>query len=72
MDDIAYDLPSTAPDTGLFALDTAELFGALIGEGGNKRSLSHICDQLHVPTQYLHNAGNDAHVCGHAVNMLMC
>ena len=52
-----------APQTGeVYVVDTADLFAALEGESGNTRSLERVCRHLQIPTQYLHNAGNDAHV----------
>jgi len=60
---LSYDPPSNSPTTGLFVVDTSDLFAALEGEGyGNRRSLERMCNFLRIPTQYLHNAGNDAHV----------
>ncbi|KZT12480.1 uncharacterized protein LAESUDRAFT_718741 [Laetiporus sulphureus 93-53] len=57
-----YLLPDQAPTSGIYIIDTAELFAALEGEsGGNKRSLERGCRLLQLPTEYLHNAGNDAH-----------
>ncbi|KAI0068534.1 hypothetical protein BV25DRAFT_1791899 [Artomyces pyxidatus] len=52
----------TADDPGLFVIDTAELFAALEGDssGAQKRSLERVCRHLQIPTDYLHNAGNDA------------
>lgn len=48
----------------LYVVDTAELFAALEGEGGaQKKSLERVCRLLRIPTEYLHNAGNDARVC---------
>jgi hypothetical protein len=56
-------LPDAKPDSGVFVLDTSDLFAALEGEGGhNRRSLERVCRHLQVPTSFLHNAGNDAHV----------
>lgn len=61
---IAYMLPDATPDDGIWVIDTAELFSALEGESGNdKRSLERVCRLLQIPTESLHNAGNDAHVC---------
>ncbi|KAG1892368.1 hypothetical protein F4604DRAFT_1565189 [Suillus subluteus] len=55
-------LPDAKPDSGVFVLDTSDLFAALEGEGGhNRRSLERVCRHLQVPTSFLHNAGNDAH-----------
>jgi hypothetical protein len=62
-------LPDAKPDTGVFVLDTSDLFAALEGEGGhNRRSLERVCRHLQVPTSFLHNAGNDAHVCSDLSN----
>ncbi|KIY74035.1 hypothetical protein CYLTODRAFT_364306 [Cylindrobasidium torrendii FP15055 ss-10] len=54
-------LPDTTPATGLYVLDTSELFAGLEGDGHNKRSLETVCHLLGIPTRGLHNAGNDAH-----------
>lgn len=59
---MSYVLPDIAPDTGVFVVDTSDLFAALEGESGNKRSLPSVCKHLNIPTTYLHNAGNDAYV----------
>jgi hypothetical protein len=57
-------LPDATPDDGIWVIDTGDLFAALEGEpGGNKRGLERICRHLQIPTEWLHNAGNDAHVC---------
>jgi hypothetical protein len=61
---LAYMLPDATPDDGIWVIDTGDLFAALEGEpGGNKRGLERICRHLQIPTEWLHNAGNDAHVC---------
>lgn len=50
------------PKSGYIVVDTQELFQALEGhESGNTRSLGQVCNQLQIRTQWLHNAGNDAH-----------
>ncbi|KAG7449106.1 uncharacterized protein BT62DRAFT_985479 [Guyanagaster necrorhizus] len=56
-------LPDAVPETGVYVVDTADLFGGLLGEDspGNKRGLEQMCHHLLVPTQHLHNAGNDAY-----------
>lgn len=61
---LSYLLPDAMPDEGIFVVDTADLIGALLGEGsgGNNRGLEKTCALLQVKTDYLHNAGNDAHV----------
>ncbi|KIK92712.1 hypothetical protein PAXRUDRAFT_13075 [Paxillus rubicundulus Ve08.2h10] len=59
---MAFLLPDTLPQDGVFIIDTSDLFAALEGEGGgNRRSLDRVCRHLQIPTAYLHNAGNDAH-----------
>jgi hypothetical protein len=59
---LSYILPDAVPEEGLFVVDTSDLFGALEGEGSaTRRSLDRVCKHLQVPTEYLHNAGNDAH-----------
>lgn len=63
LEGLSFNLPDATPDEGIFVVDTADLFAALEGEGAaNIRSLERICKHLQIPTQYLHNAGNDAHV----------
>ncbi|KAJ7475987.1 hypothetical protein FB451DRAFT_1245389 [Mycena latifolia] len=57
-----YELPDTTPSEGLFIVDTATLFAALIGLGrGDNPGLEQTCTKLGIETAYLHNAGNDAH-----------
>ena len=64
MPNLSFLLPEATPDEGIFVIDTSDLFAALEGEGGhNRRSLERVCRHLQVPTSFLHNAGNDAHVC---------
>ncbi|KAF7332088.1 hypothetical protein MKEN_00089300 [Mycena kentingensis (nom. inval.)] len=64
IDGILYDLPATPPSDGIYAVDTAILFAALVGdETLNRRSLQSICNLLKVEgadDTTLHNAGNDA------------
>ena len=60
---LSYILPEVIPESGIWIVDTAELIGALLGEEGNKRGLSKATNLLQIPTQDLHNAGNDAYVC---------
>lgn len=44
-------------------LDTRELFSALEGESfANQSKLERVCRLLGFKPEYLHNAGNDAHV----------
>lgn len=60
---LEYTLPSSAPISGIYVVDTADLFAALEGDSGSqKRSLERICRHLQIRTEFLHNAGNDAHV----------
>jgi hypothetical protein len=57
-------LPDATPDDGIWVIDTGDLFAALEGEpGSNKRGLERVCRHLQIPTEWMHNAGNDAHVC---------
>jgi hypothetical protein len=57
------DLPEAAPTKGIFVLDTRELFSALEGENSvNQSNLERVCRLLGFKPEYLHNAGNDAHV----------
>lgn len=61
--DFEYLLPDQTPDNGVYVVDTGDMFAALEGEAsGNKRSLERACRHLQIPTEFLHNAGNDAHV----------
>ncbi|KAF9485268.1 hypothetical protein BDN70DRAFT_871278 [Pholiota conissans] len=62
LEGLSYMLPEAAVENGIFAVDTADLIAALLGEeGGNKRSLEKMCSLLQIRTSYLHNAGNDAY-----------
>ncbi|KAJ7129568.1 hypothetical protein C8R44DRAFT_777095 [Mycena epipterygia] len=61
IDLVVYDLPEAEPIQGIFIVDTAGLFGALEGDGHSKRALQQVCNHLQIPTEYLHNAGNDAY-----------
>jgi hypothetical protein len=54
--------PDTIPTQGIYIVDTTIVFGALIGDCKNKKGLRDVCAFLQIPTRYLHNAGNDAHV----------
>lgn len=59
---LSYVLPDTISDVRISVIDTSDLIGALLGEGaGDKRSLEKTCSLLQIQTEYLHNAGNDAH-----------
>lgn len=62
MDGFTYLLPDVFPDSGIFILDTSEMFSALQGDAAERRGLGMMCHLLKIPTEYLHNAGNDAHV----------
>lgn len=66
LDDLSYLLPdSGVPPTGLFVVDTSDLFGALSGSAhGQRKSLEKTCRMLGIETKFLHNAGNDAYVSG--------
>jgi len=56
-------LPDVLSEDETFVIDTSDLFAALEGDSGNnRRSLERVCRHLQIPTSYLHNAGNDAHV----------
>lgn len=58
-----YLLPDQVPDSGIYVVDTADLFAALEGDAsGNRRALERVCRHLQIDTKFLHNAGNDAHV----------
>ncbi|THH08648.1 hypothetical protein EW145_g2569 [Phellinidium pouzarii] len=60
LEGLAYFLPDRIPEKGSFVIDTSELFSALEGDVGEKRSLEKMCRLLKIPTQSMHNAGNDA------------
>lgn len=63
LDGLDYLLPDTTPTFGLFAVDTSDLFGALMGlSSGQRRSLQVTCRMLQISTSFMHNAGNDAYV----------
>ena len=69
LDGLSYILPDETPEKGIFVIDTSLLFGALQGDISEARSLGGACALLKIPTTYLHNAGNDAHVrCSHPAN----
>lgn len=56
-------LPSTTPTSGVFVVDTGDLFGALEGQSSQRRNLERMCRLLGIKDcKYMHNAGNDAHV----------
>ena len=60
-------LPDAAPQSGIYTIDTSEMFAALEGSSSaNKRGLERICILLDQHRELklvnLHNAGNDAHV----------
>jgi len=54
-------LPDNVPQDAKIIVDTADLIGALLGEENDKRKLSQTCRLLQIDTEFLHNAGNDAH-----------
>jgi len=64
LENLSYLLPdSGVPKSGLFVVDTSDLFMALSGsKDGQRRGLEKICRILGVNTTFLHNAGNDAYV----------
>lgn len=57
-------IPDVLPSTGVFALDTVELFSALVGDPKLQRTLERVCRMLELDESLdcFHNAGNDAHV----------
>ena len=69
LDDMGFDssrvnlvLPDTAPDSGIYCVDTVKLFSALEGEKQGKK-LERIVRLLNIRDgERFHNAGNDAHV----------
>jgi len=63
LDGLTHIIPEKAPDSGLIAVDTSDLMGALLGEdSGNRTGLEKMCRLLGISTPYHHNGGNDAHV----------
>jgi hypothetical protein len=44
-------IPDSKIENGFFVVDTADLIGALMGESGNKRSLSQTCNLLQIPSE---------------------
>ncbi|KAI5124911.1 hypothetical protein M0805_007339 [Coniferiporia weirii] len=61
LEGLAYFLPEKTPSTGVFVVDTSDLFAALEGDISEKRSLEKACRLLKIPTEHMHNAGNDAY-----------
>jgi len=64
VNEAVYELPDKTPMEGIFIVDTALLFGALEGEGNNRRALQQVCNHLKIENfnaGLLHNAGNDAY-----------
>ncbi|KAG6911186.1 hypothetical protein DXG01_003053 [Tephrocybe rancida] len=62
LEGLDYNLPDVLPDTGLFVVDTSDLFGALEGTtAADRRALGRMCTLMQLPTANLHNAGNDAY-----------
>ncbi|KAL0572969.1 hypothetical protein V5O48_009000 [Marasmius crinis-equi] len=60
---ITFDIPKGPILSGLFGVDTTELFGARESDGGgNRTSLLNMCRALKIDTSAMHNAGNDAFV----------
>lgn len=63
LEDMTFQLPENLPDKGTLIVDTSDMFCALEGDSGQKRSLEKMCHLLgHSTTGHMHNAGNDAHV----------
>lgn len=60
-------LPEVTPDEGIYVIDTSEMFSALEGETSERRAFGKMCNllRIRIPTDCLHNAGNDAHVRSH-------
>ncbi|KAJ7682700.1 hypothetical protein DFH06DRAFT_1161883 [Mycena polygramma] len=61
VDAAVFELPEKTPSEGIFIIDTAVLFAALVGQEHNKPGLEQMCHHLQIETKYLHNAGNDAY-----------
>ena len=60
---LSYVMPDANPENQIYVVDTSDLIGALLGEGsGSRRGLQKTCHLLQIQTDFLHNAGNDAHV----------
>ena len=60
---LSYVMPDATPENQIYVVDTSDLIGALLGEGsGSRRGLQKTCHLLQIRTDFLHNAGNDAHV----------
>ena len=60
---LSYVMPDSTPENQIYVVDTSDLIGALLGEGpGSRRGLQKTCHLLQIRTDFLHNAGNDAHV----------
>jgi len=61
-DEATKDIPGTNPTSGIFIIDTADLFASLEGRSGERRGLERMCRLLKMyEVYYMHNAGNDAH-----------
>ncbi|KAF9076742.1 hypothetical protein BDP27DRAFT_1312511 [Rhodocollybia butyracea] len=53
LNDLSYTLPDgTSPQPGVYVVDTAELFGGLIGQGNDNRSLEQMCNQLQLQPDF--------------------
>ena len=62
IEDMTFQLPENPPEKGILVIDTSDMFCALEGDASQKRSLERMCHLLGFQTEYMHNAGNDAHV----------
>ncbi|KAJ7781141.1 hypothetical protein B0H16DRAFT_1497209 [Mycena metata] len=60
VDAAVFELPPATPTEGIFIIDTAILFAALVGDDKKTSGLEQVCHQLQIQTEFLHNAGNDA------------
>ncbi len=70
-DEATKDLPDTKDNSGIFIIDTADLFAGLEGRGGERRGLERMCRLLKMyDVCYMHNAGNDAHVSPYFLYLL--
>ena len=56
-------LPDNPEAVGCYVTDTSQMFAALEGETSERRRFGTMSALLKIKTEYLHNAGNDAHVC---------
>jgi hypothetical protein len=57
-------IPDQPSNDGVYIVDTSQLFAALEGHSAQRRNLERMCRLLGMRyLEFMHNAGNDAHVC---------